>query len=113
MLIQFSSDNHVGDHAGVQHHATALVQKVLRPFRDHITRVDVHLTDENAHANHSNDKRCVMEARLDGFPPLVVTATSSNVAAALDSASRKLRRSVVSVEAKRRSHRVRTRLSRQ
>jgi ribosome-associated translation inhibitor RaiA len=110
MLIQFSTDHHIGHHPSLHDHVDALVRKTLHPFRSHITRVDVHLTDENAHANHANDKRCVMEARLDGVQPLVVTATASNVAAVLDAASRKLRRSVVRVEAKRRSRRVRTRL---
>ena len=110
MLIQFSTDHHIGHHPSLHGHVDALVRKTLHPFRSHITRVDVHLTDENAHANHANDKRCVMEARLDGVQPLVVTATASNVAAVLDAASRKLRRSVVRVEAKRRSRRVRTRL---
>lgn len=108
MLIQFSTDHHIGHHSSLHGHVDALVRKTLHPFSSNITRVDVYLTDENAHANHANDKRCVMEARLDGVQPLVVTATASNVAAVLDAASRKLRRSVVSVESKRRNRRART-----
>ena len=37
-------------------------------FSAHITRVEVHLGDENAGKRGSDDKRCMMEARLEGHP---------------------------------------------
>ena len=49
---------------------------------DHITRVEVHLSDENGDKDGQNDMRCMMEARLEGRQPIAVT----HQAATLDEA---------------------------
>jgi len=46
--------------------AKATVESTLGHLAEHITRVEVHLNDENNDKGGSHDKRCMMEARLEG-----------------------------------------------
>ncbi|MBL0310741.1 MAG: HPF/RaiA family ribosome-associated protein [Bacteroidetes bacterium] len=73
MNIQFNTDHNV---SGKEEHVTSLTEfitKGLSRFEERITNVEVHLTDENGSKNTPNDKRCVIEVRLNGLPPIAVT----------------------------------------
>jgi ribosome-associated translation inhibitor RaiA len=59
---------------------------------DHITRVEVHLTDERGPKNGKNDKRCMMEARLEGRQPIAVTDEAAALDLAVNGAADKLAR---------------------
>jgi hypothetical protein len=48
--------------------------QMLDRYSEHITRIEVKFSDENSDRDSENDKRCVLEARLKGLQPLVVTA---------------------------------------
>jgi len=68
-----NTDHSVGNYQGLSAYAQGVVETALRHFSEHITRVEVHLSDEHG-ANHGpDDKRCVMEARVVGRPPLAAT----------------------------------------
>ncbi len=45
--------------------------EVLGPFLEHLTRVEVHLQDQNG-AKGGIDKRCMLEARLRSQDPVAV-----------------------------------------
>ncbi|MBY0454244.1 MAG: HPF/RaiA family ribosome-associated protein [Burkholderiaceae bacterium] len=62
----------------------------LARFREHITRVEVFLTDVDAGKSGANDKRCRLEARPAGRQPVTVTADGDKVAVAYVSAVDKL-----------------------
>lgn len=62
----------------------AAVGELLAKFSDRLTRVEVHLGDENAGKFGADDKRCVLEARPAGQKPVAVT----NHAPTLDEACR-------------------------
>lgn len=73
MTIQFNTDNHV---SGNQAHVQPLIAEIehgLKHFSDHITRVEVHLHDENGNKNAPGDKRCMLETRLQGKQPIAVS----------------------------------------
>ena len=54
--------------------------------------------DENsASKGGAYDKRCMMEARLDGRPPIAVTQQAATLDAAMDGAAAKLERSIDSM----------------
>jgi ribosome-associated translation inhibitor RaiA len=73
----------------------ALVASVVERFADRISRVQVHLGDENSSAKRgSNDKRCMMEARIDGAAPVAVTELAPTIEQALNGAADKLERSL-------------------
>ena len=96
MQIQVSTDNNIEGGEKFTSHVEAVVNAALARFSDHITRVEVHLSDEVAHKNGQNDKRCVMEARLEGRQPTAVTHEAGTVDKALDGAAGKLQKVVES-----------------
>ena len=60
-------------------------------FAGYLTRVEVHIADENAGKAGSADKRCMMEARASGLTPLSVTHHAATIDEACSGALRKLR----------------------
>ena len=68
------------------------VGAVLARFADHITRVEVHLSDESAGRSSGQDKRCMLEARPAGRAPVAVTDHAATVDEALRGALQKLKR---------------------
>jgi hypothetical protein len=65
--------------------------------------VEVHLSDENSHKGGADDKRCLMEARLEGRPPTAVSHRAPSVQLAIDGAAAKLARVIESTIERRRS----------
>ncbi len=82
MQIEVSTDNNVEGTEELIRRLKAEVQDDLSRFSDRLTRVEVHLGDENAAKSGAADKRCTLEARPAGQPPVAVT----NHAATLDEA---------------------------
>ncbi|MFT7669016.1 MAG: ribosomal subunit interface protein [Planctomycetota bacterium] len=71
------------------------VNKELAHIADRITRVEVHLHDDNsAHKSGADDKRCTMEARPAGRQPLAVEHKSDEVQRAISEAAGKLARAL-------------------
>ncbi|HSJ48931.1 MAG TPA: hypothetical protein VLA26_08800 [Gammaproteobacteria bacterium] len=60
-------------------------------YEDKITRLEVHLRDDNAHKTGPADKTCTLEARLAGLQPIAVDHTADSVTAATTGALQKLR----------------------
>jgi ribosome-associated translation inhibitor RaiA len=58
--------------------------------------VEVHLSDENSHKSGQMDKRCVMEARLEGRQPSAATHQAATLDLAIDGAADKLARMIES-----------------
>ena len=82
MQIQINTDHHLQGSEAREEWATGVVDAAMGHFAEQVTRVEVHLSDENAGKGGAAVLRCKMEARVNGRPPLVVT----NDAASLDSA---------------------------
>ena len=95
MQIQVNTDNHTEGRAELIRHVEDVVENSLGRFGARITRVEVHLSDENSRSKSGgNDKRCVMEARLAGLQPITVSADGSSSDQALDGAARKLEKTL-------------------
>ncbi len=94
MQIQINTDNHIDGNAALSAHVDAVVSNTLRHVKDHITRVEVHLADENGGKSGADDKRCVMEARMTNYPPVAVSDHAGSIHQAVDGAARKLRASI-------------------
>jgi len=73
-----------------------VVTAALERFTAQITRVEVHLSDENGSKGGGSDKRCVMEARVEGRPPTAVSHKAATVEEAMHGAADKLARSLES-----------------
>jgi hypothetical protein len=67
MQIQFNTDKNVTGNEELIASSTSLISEELSRFSRQITRVEVHLSDEDGNKDGFNDKRCMMEARLSGM----------------------------------------------
>ena len=85
-------------------HVSNVVESALSRISDHITRVEVHLSDETSDRSGQNDKRCMMEARLEGRQPIAVTHHASTLDEAADGAAGKLTRLIESTFGRQRDH---------
>ncbi|BBO33296.1 HPF/RaiA family ribosome-associated protein [Lacipirellula parvula] len=94
MQVQVHTDNHVNGSAGLTSHVEDVVSAALSRFGNRVTRVEVHIGDENGHKGGNHDKRCAMEARLSHLQPIAVTATAPSVDAAIHAAAEKLLRTL-------------------
>ncbi len=76
-------------------HFRGVVENALNRFSDRITRVEVHLTDENSDKKGGNDDmRCVMEAQLEGRKPVAVTHQAATLDQSVDGAVNKLNKMI-------------------
>ena len=96
MQIQINTDHNIEGYEALAKYVRGVVESALSRFSEQITRVEVHVSDENGHKGGQNDKRCVMEARLEHHQPLAVTHHSATVGEAVNGASDKLIHSIES-----------------
>jgi hypothetical protein len=91
MQIQVNTDKNIEGNEELVAHVEATITKSLSHFSAHITRVEVHLSDENADKNGQKDKRCMIEARLEGRQPTAVTCEAATLAQAVAGAADRLK----------------------
>jgi ribosome-associated translation inhibitor RaiA len=96
MQVQINTDHNMAGHEALAAQVSGVVESALRRFSAHIPRVEVHLSDESSHSRGQNDKRCMMEARLEGRQPIAVTHQAATVDQAVDGAADKLTRLIES-----------------
>jgi len=97
MKVQINTDRNIEGHEGLAAHVTGVVEGALSRFSDQITRVEVHLSDENGKQKSGpGDMRCLMEARLGGHQPIAVTHQASTLDQAIEGAVDKLCRLIES-----------------
>lgn len=91
MQIQVNTDRHIEGSTELTIQVEAALEGALTRFSDRITRVEVHLSDENgSQKSGGSDKRCVLEARLAGMQPIKVSADGPSHELALDGAVKNL-----------------------
>lgn len=90
MQVQVHTDDNIQGGESLARWVTEETGAKLSRFRDHVTRVEVFLTDVDAGKSGAQDKRCRVEARPAGRQPLTVTADGDKVATAFTSAMDKL-----------------------
>lgn len=90
MQIQTNTDHHLQGSEAREHWASGVVEAAMANFADSVTRVEVHLSDENAGKGGAAAFRCVMEARVNGRAPIAVTNDAASLDAAVNGAVHKL-----------------------
>ncbi|NYS24665.1 HPF/RaiA family ribosome-associated protein [Rhodobacteraceae bacterium 2376] len=91
MQIQVNTDNTIQGRQDVVQMVESVVKSKLDAVSQSITRIEVHLQDQNAHKSGPDDKRCMVEARLQGRAPLSATHDADNITSAVSGAVDKLR----------------------
>jgi len=90
MQILVNSNHSVDVTSTLEGHVKASVESELERFDDQLTRVEVHLNDENSGKSGPQDKRCQMEARVKGHEPISVSHKAESMTLAIDGAAVKL-----------------------
>jgi len=95
MQIQINTDSNIEGSNRLAQQVEAVVKEALDRFSAQITRVEVHLSDENSDKKFgTDDKRCLLEARLAGLQPISVKHHASTLEQAVDGAVERLKRSL-------------------
>lgn len=92
MQVQFNSDSSVMGTENVATRIEAQLRDRLGRFEDRLTRLEVHVRDENGRKGGDDDKTCVIEARIRSEAPVSVTGHASDVDSAARVAGSKMAR---------------------
>lgn len=104
MQVQVNHDNHLRIGEEVADRLTRVLESSLSQFADRITRIEMHLGDENAGKAGASDKRCMLEARLANLEPIAVTHQAESLQLAFEGALEKLDRALGHAIGKLRTH---------
>jgi ribosome-associated translation inhibitor RaiA len=107
MNIQIKTDHNIQGNKALINKFSSIIKSALIRLSDHITSIQVHLSDENGDKSGKNDKRCMIEARLEGRHPIVVIDHQETLNQALDGAVDKLIRMIESILGRQRNQRIR------
>jgi len=94
MQIQFNTDDNVILNEEQIAFFTSLISEELSRFSTQITRLEIHLSDEDGNKDGLNDKRCMIEARLAGMKPIAVIDLANAHEQAISGAIDKLKTSL-------------------
>ncbi len=91
MIIQFNTDKTISGENRNQEFFTSQIAEELERYQSEITRIEVHISDENGKKEGLNDIRCLLEARLEGKQPFTVTNQADTIELAVSGAIDKLK----------------------
>jgi len=94
MQINVNTDRTITNHQGLDEHVESIVRGSIDRFGEHITRVDVHLSNENREKGADGGNYCMMEARVSGYQPIVVHEHSEDLRQSIKNAGGKLARAL-------------------
>jgi ribosome-associated translation inhibitor RaiA len=93
MQVQIHTDNHIEGTDAMSQWASSTVKTALERFAEQITRIEVHLSDENAGKKiRLMSIQCTLEARLEGHQPLAIKHHGANLNQAIEGATEKMSR---------------------
>lgn len=92
MHIEINTDHNIRHDESVDRHVRQSLDPLLTRFGTQVTRLEVHLHDKNADRKGGNDKHCLVEAKLEGRPPIACSDEADTLAAAITGATKKLQR---------------------
>src|ERR1700749_5181621 len=104
MTIQFNTDKSLTMHEAFGAELKQQLEKDLSHFSEHITRLELHLSDENESKQGIDDKRCLMEARIANRQPVAVTADGNTHEQSVKAATDKLKHALDTIFGKMKQH---------
>ncbi|MEO8416776.1 MAG: HPF/RaiA family ribosome-associated protein [Ginsengibacter sp.] len=100
MTIQINTDKSLSVHKAFEAQLGSLLSDELSRFSERITRLELHLSDENGSKQGLKDKRCMIEARIEGRQPIAVTDRAGDYELAVSGAIEKLKASLDTIAGK-------------
>ena len=90
MFVQVNS-HHIPGSVELHEWVGSTVEERLERFDNFLTRIEVHVSDENAQKAGADDKRCQIEARPKGHQAVSVTHKAESLQLAVEGAAEKMR----------------------
>ncbi|MPV86573.1 HPF/RaiA family ribosome-associated protein [Ostreibacterium oceani] len=100
MQIQLNTDKNIEGTQGLEAFVAEEINQGLKHYAHRITRVEVHLSDQNADKGGNDDMQCKIEARIEGVQPVLVTSKSSTKEIALTESIDKMKSALSSIVGK-------------
>ena len=97
MTIQINSDKTLTWEKRSSDFFTSQIADALERFESQITRIEVHLKDENGKKDGINDISCLLEARLEGMKPIAVTNQGDTIDIAVSGAIVKIKTAIETI----------------
>ncbi len=104
MKIQINTDKTISGKENREKYFTTLIQEELNRFDSHLSRIEVHLSDENGKKAGINDINCLMEARIEHRQPIAVSSKGDTLEKAVSGAIDKLKNSLDTIIGRAQSH---------
>lgn len=92
MQVQVNTGKNIEGGERLSQYVKTTVNAKLHRFVEQVTRIEAHLSDENSHKSGGDDKKCVLEARPAGKPPVAVTHLAGTLDQAISGAVEKMER---------------------
>lgn len=94
MKIQLNTDKNIQGTEKLEAVVSEKINHGFKQFAENITRVEIHLSDENANKTGADDIQCKIETRIEGVQPVMVVSKNSSKEIALDNAINKMKASL-------------------
>ena len=107
MQIKVNANHTVQTDESLERWARSELTQGLGRFRNEITTLEVHLSDQNSDRLSPDQKRCLIEARLVSHAPLTVNHVAPRLDEAFRGATDKLKRALDHTLGRLREHRLR------
>ncbi|MDM8159600.1 HPF/RaiA family ribosome-associated protein [Labilibaculum sp. K2S] len=104
MKIQFNTDNNISLGEEQIDYFTSLISEEISRFSPQISRLEIHLSDEDGSKDGLNDKRCLIEARLEGMKPIAVSEHANTPEQSIFGAIEKLKTSLETLTGRLKNH---------
>ncbi|MCK0147236.1 HPF/RaiA family ribosome-associated protein [Arenibacter sp. F26102] len=104
MIVKINTDKTLNGEERSADFFTSQINEALERFESHISRIEVHLKDENGKKDGFNDISCLLEARLEGRQPIAVTNQANTVDLAVTGAIDKVKSALETIVGKIQKH---------
>jgi len=104
MTIQINTDKTLNGEKRSIDFFSSQIAEALQRFDAHLTRVEVHLKDENGRKDGFNDISCLLEARIEGRNPIAITNQADTIESAVKGAIDKIKTAIESILGKIQTH---------
>lgn len=97
MKIQINTDKTIKGDETLQVYIASQIDGEFNKYHSDISRIEVHLSDENGKKDGIKDRRCLLEARIEGKQPIAVTCQAGTIDQAITGAMVKLKASLETI----------------
>lgn len=92
MIVQINTDKNIEGYSRMNEFYAGEITRELARFDEKVTRIEVHLSDENSDKFGKDDKRCLIEARVEKQSPIAVTSHGDTIEKAFTESIGKIKR---------------------